>query len=197
MSTEFFDALPRKFKPSLTRQEWEAAFAVLDRDASGDLDAGELANVGACVVISALEFADLCGQLRDGRLWGAAAAKAWEEAANVASSSSPQSRPSGCMDAGPAQGDEVLALLGQRFENGGVVYFEPGERGRISAVYSRDGTARYATTWFRTGLTTNRPVHGWADTCVLVGKSRVPQGLQALQAQLPDRGRVAPFEYVD
>lgn len=43
LESDFYDSIPKKHKPSMTRQEWDAGFGTFDKDASGELEAKECA----------------------------------------------------------------------------------------------------------------------------------------------------------
>jgi hypothetical protein len=67
-------------------------------------------------------------------------------------------------------GDEVEALPGSRCEGQAGVYYEPGDRGRISSgvFQDSDGDQCVKVTWYKSGRTNDEIAHAWMKSFRLV-----------------------------
>jgi hypothetical protein len=69
-------------------------------------------------------------------------------------------------------GDEVEALPGSRFEGQAGIYYEPGDRGRISSnkFIDNDGDECIKVTWYKSGRTNDEIYHSWMNSFRKVGR---------------------------
>jgi len=120
------------------------------------------------VSIPGNKFAEICSQLRTGDIDGAAAAQALESAAEVVELGDMSTFADGAFI--PQLGDEVQALPGQRFEGELGVYYEPGDRGRVSSGVFKDsdGDECIKVTWYKSGRTNDEIAMYWMKSFKLV-----------------------------
>lgn len=163
------------------------------------------------VSIPGAKFAQICSQLRTGDIDGAAAAQALESAAeSVEQNDSPRREGDRQI---PQLGDEVQALPGSRFEGKAGVYYEPGDRGRVSSVVytDDDGDECIKITWYGSGKTNDELVASWMSSVKITQKARplvLGDEVQALPGsrfggkkgvyyEAGDKGRISSNMFLD